>query len=503
MKRLLSLLLILSMVFTFPLCAFAADGFAFTDTDNHWAAAYIAEVTQAGWMNGITRTAFSPNKGMTRGMFVTVLGRFAKVNPDAWKMNYDAPLFTDVADTSYYAPYINWAARNGIALGSGHGTFMPDELITREQMLTILKRYADAFGKYFLPQENIAPVTFTDQSSIASWATDAVSELQLSGIIQGMSNNDGTMRFAPKSNATRAQAAAIFSRMQDVIADDPSWNEVFPTLIMLSEMSYTLPRDESFTLTAQLFPAGVTNTTVTWLSSNPAVATVTGGKVTWVSAGYCTIYAISSNGCKATCDVVCSKKAAETKSIAKAAEEPEPVVLSYDLAYDGESYDEKCERIFGSSVTDPRTVYNCNEEAQSDMVSIEVPAWDMDESGEKYTRNLTLEVHKNIASTVEQIFAEIYACPAQYPIYTAGGYRYESWSEHNCGLAIDINPNENYYCTPDGQAVVGSFFSPEDSEYSIPVDGEIDQIFRSYGFTRGINWRNGYRDYMHYSFFGT
>ena len=499
MKRLLSLLLVLSLILALPLSALAANEPAFTDIDGHWAAAYIEEVSQAGWMNGTSSTAFSPNKGMSRGMFVTVLGRFAKINPDAWKMNYETPLFRDVKDTTYYAPYINWAARTGIALGSGHGTFMPDALITREQMLTMLKRYGAASGKVFLPQENIAPVTFTDEASISSWAKEAVSELQLSGIIQGMNNNDNTVRFAPKSNATRAQAAAIFSRMQLAIADDPNWSEVFPTLIMLSETTLTLPRNESFTLTAQLFPANVTNTTVTWLSSNPAVATVAGGKVTWVSAGYCTIYAISSNGCKAACDVVCSKKAAETTPATKAAADP----ASFSLAYDGESYDEKCERIFGSSVSDPRTVYSCDEEAQYDMVSVDVDVWNIDEYGEKYTRTITLEVHKNIATTVAEIFAEIYACPAQYPIYSAGGYRYESRSEHNCGLAIDINPNENYYCSPDGQAIVGSFFSPEDSEYSIPVDGEIDRIFRSYGFTRGINWRSGYRDYMHYSFFGT
>ena len=499
MKRLLSLLLVLSLILALPLSAFAAEAPTFTDIDGHWAAAYINEVSQAGWMNGTGGTAFSPNKGMTRGMFVTVLGRFAKINPDAWKMNYDGTLFSDVSSTSYYAPYINWAARTGIALGSGHGTFMPDALITREQMLTMLSRYGDAAGKVFLPQENISPFTFSDQANIASWAKDAVSELQLSGIIQGMNNADGTVRFAPKSNATRAQAAAIFSRMQLAIADDPHWSEVFPTLIMLSETTLTLPRNESFTLTAQLFPANVTNTTVTWLSSNPAVATVAGGKVSWVSPGYATIYAISSNGCKAECDLTCSKKAAESNPATKASEEP----ASFDLAFEGESYDEKCERIFGLSVSDPRTVYSCDEEAQYDIVSIEVPAWDIDENGEKFTHFITLEVHENIASTVEQIFAEIYACPAQYPIYTAGGYRYESWSEHNCGLAIDINPNENYYCSPDGQAIVGSFFSPEDSEYSIPVDGEIDRIFQSYGFTRGINWRSGYKDYMHYSFFGT
>jgi hypothetical protein len=35
------------------------------------------------------------------------------------------------------------------------------------------------------------------------------------------------------------------------------------------------------------------------------------------------------------------------------------------------------------------------------------------------------------------------------------------------------------------------------------VGGEIEQIFAKYGFTRGIYWKSGYKDYMHFSFFGT
>ena len=104
---------------------------------------------------------------------------------------------------------------------------------------------------------------------------------------------------------------------------------------------------------------------------------------------------------------------------------------------------------------------------------------------------------------MEQIFREIYACPEQYPIHSLGGYRWANMSEHNCGLAIDIHPVENYYCSPNGQAITGSFFDPEASEYSIPVGGDIDQIFAKYGFRRGIYWNSGYRDYMHYSYFGT
>ena len=165
---------------------------------------------------------------------------------------------------------------------------------------------------------------------------------------------------------------------------------------------------------------------------------------------------------------------------------------------------EKLRFIFGTAdIDDPREVYSNSYEAQEHMTSVTVKTWDINSSGEKYTRTWTLNVHENIAATVEAIFDEIYALPEQPPIHSLGGYRWAGLSEHSVGLAIDINPNENYYCDPDGNALTGSYFRPGEDPYSIPVGGSIDQIFARYGFTRGIYWHSGYKDYMHYSFFGT
>jgi len=513
MKRILSLMLVLTILLAFSVPAFADDPLPYTDVADHWALRYIEQVTAAGLMNGDTATTFSPDASITRGMFVTVLGRFAGINKDAWKMNYGdgVRLFVDVELNRYYSPYINWAARNGIAQGIGYGKFEPDAMITREQMMVMLKRYADVTGKTFqdvsvLGVEDEQTPSFTDTDEIASWARDAVNELRSCGIIQGISNEDGTLRFAPKSNSTRAQAATVFCRMLGTVTPKPGWKEKYATLVNLSQTAATLKKGEkeSVTLKAQVFPADATNKAVTWFSTNPGVAAVgktsaTECTVNWIGAGKCTIWAYSANGCKASCDIVCEKPAPTL--LATAAVPSVPQDLS--LAYKGESYDHKCERIFGRTVSDPRTVYTSDAAARPNMVTITVPAWDMDSNGQKYTRQFTLTVHRNIAATVDQIFREIYACPAKYPIHSLGGYRYDDKSEHTSGLAIDINPNENYYCSPSGQALVGKFFSPSTSEYSIPVGGEIDQIFSKYGFTRGIYWRSGYKDYMHYSFFGT
>ena len=504
MRRILSAILALALVLLLCVPAFAADPAKFTDIKDHWALPYIEQIVGAELMNGVSTTAFSPDEGMTRGMFVTVLGRFAGIDPDAWKMKYDGVLFSDVKDTAYYASYVNWAARIGVTLGVGSGKFDPDGLITREQMLTMLKRYADLTGQSFQEvailgaedAEELKP--FSDAAEIADWAKEAVEELRSCGIIQGIRNEDGSLRFAPKSKATRAQAAAIFCRMKGVIAQKPGWSENYVTLLMLDKSAATLIKGETLTLKAQFFPADATNKNVCWVSSNTSVATVYGGTVNWVGVGSCTIYAYSANGCKASCDVVC-----EYPPVSAAKEVVEYVPQDLSLAYKGETHAQKCDRIFGFYASDPRAVYSSCDEAKPNMVTITVPVWDIDSSGQKVTRQLSVEVHRNIAATVDQIFREIYALPARYPIHSLGGYRYEARSEHNCGLAIDVNANENPYCSPAGQVLVGSFYSPGTNEYSIPVGGEIDQVFAKYGFTRGIYWRSGYKDYMHYSFFGT
>ena len=165
---------------------------------------------------------------------------------------------------------------------------------------------------------------------------------------------------------------------------------------------------------------------------------------------------------------------------------------------------DKLELVFGSSaIAEPRTFYKTLSEAEAHMTSILIRTWDIDQNGNKYTRTWELRVHENIAPTVSAIFAEIYALPEKPPIHSIGGFRWCGKSEHSVGLAIDINPNENYYCDPSGRALTGHYFHPNSDPYSIPLYGSVDKIFAKYGFTRGIYWRSGYRDYMHYSFFGT
>lgn len=187
---------------------------AFTDITDHWAADNILFAASRGLLSGTSDTTFSPGIGMTRGMFVTALGRLAGINPDS----YQTGTFTDVKADAYYAPYVNWAAQTGIVEGVTDTTFAPDTNINREQMAVIMKNYAAKLG-YDLPQ-TLKAVTFADNTQISSWAKDAVKSMQQAGILAGKVNN----RFDPKGTATRAEVATVLWRFVEIVIDPQAAN---------------------------------------------------------------------------------------------------------------------------------------------------------------------------------------------------------------------------------------------------------------------------------------
>lgn len=125
-----------------------------------------------------------------------------------------------------------------------------------------------------------------------------------------------------------------------------------------------------------------------------------------------------------------------------------------------------------------------------------------DKSGN--TQKRTLQVHKSIVKDVESIFSEIYN--SGFCAYDVGSFR--EWevlgggtvSQHCYGLAIDINPTENYMIR-NGSIVAGSFWNPGSNKYSMAADGPCVKAFKAHGWDWGGNWRNS-KDYMHFSFCG-
>ena len=167
------------------------------------------------------------------------------------------------------------------------------------------------------------------------------------------------------------------------------------------------------------------------------------------------------------------------------------------------SNDEKLTRLFGTA---QQSRYATEEEAGANMTQVTVPVWKLSrETGEKTGSTITFTVHAAIADDMTAVFTEIYNDPEQFPIYSVEGYAWRGASatgEHNCGTAVDITANENYQVYPDGRVGAGSHWTPGEDPWSIPEDGSVVRIFRSYGYSWGGNAWPTNRDYMHFSYLG-
>ena len=174
---------------------------------NQWFYEDVAYVVENGLFNGTSNNTFSPNMSMTRGMLVTVLGRLAGIDTEA----YSGASFEDVDIEEYYAPYIKWAAEMGIVNGTGNDIFAPNTNITRQDLAVILYRYAEKMG--ITLQQTLQNVDFTDSDNIAGYAAEAVEAMVRAGVINGRDNGS----FDPTATATRAEVAAMLHRFCEAI----------------------------------------------------------------------------------------------------------------------------------------------------------------------------------------------------------------------------------------------------------------------------------------------
>ena len=168
----------------------------------HWSAADVDYVFAKGLMNGVTETNFAPNDKLTRAMLVTVFYRL-EGEPGA---NKSIP-FADVDMGSYYANAVIWEQQNGIVNGVSDTEFAPDSNITREQIASIIYRYA-TFKNYDTSQSGMELREYDDCEAISSWATEAMQWAVNAKLITG--KTETTVN--PHDNATRAEVAAILHR---------------------------------------------------------------------------------------------------------------------------------------------------------------------------------------------------------------------------------------------------------------------------------------------------
>lgn len=249
----------------------SASVLPFTDVKSGaWYYDAVSYVYASSLFNGTSSTTFSPETTMTRGMFVTVLGRFAGVTDgftgssiglvtaqgvnirkgpstdteilglvsnrntvvkvldksgDWYQIQYGTVTgyirsdlmkaysanYSDLSLDQYYSVYVQWAYLTGIANGVAGSSFNPDAAITREDMCLLLYNYLQIYGKTM--PKSVSKTIFPDEAQMGASAKTAIYELQQAGVINGM--GDGT--FSPKSGGTRSQVAQIFSKYASAV----------------------------------------------------------------------------------------------------------------------------------------------------------------------------------------------------------------------------------------------------------------------------------------------
>ncbi len=174
----------------------------FTDLDLQlWYHDGIHYCVEHGLMNGFPNNLFVPHGDTTRAQIVTILYRL-----DGAPAVNGAQVFDDVALGQWYSEAVEWANACGVVEGYGNGEFKPNTPISREQMATILYRYAKLKGYDVSATADLS--VFVDAATVSTWATEGMSWANAAGLVTGMGN--GILN--PLGNTERCQAAALLQR---------------------------------------------------------------------------------------------------------------------------------------------------------------------------------------------------------------------------------------------------------------------------------------------------
>lgn len=168
---------------------------------NDWYYGDASYMYQYGIMTGLQPTAFGAGESVKRAQFATILYRLEGEPEIEYR-----EMFPDVPSGQFYTDAVVWAASQGIIRGYDEGFFGPNDMITREQMATLLYRYAEYKGYAVLTEGDYSG--YPDAGSVTGFAAEAMQWANGSGIIRG--NGDGVL--APQSPANRAECAAMIKR---------------------------------------------------------------------------------------------------------------------------------------------------------------------------------------------------------------------------------------------------------------------------------------------------
>lgn len=169
--------------------------------DGDWYREAVAFMYKNELMLGVSDKLFGVNTNTTRGMMATIIYRLEKEPATTFE-----DIFNDVDSGKWYSEAITWGNKNGIVLGYDNGGFGPEDNVTREQLVTLLYRYAAKKGYDVSKQADLS--AFVDADEVSGYAKEAMSWAVAMGLVQGR----GAGKLAPTDLARRVEVAALFQR---------------------------------------------------------------------------------------------------------------------------------------------------------------------------------------------------------------------------------------------------------------------------------------------------
>lgn len=195
----MAILTVILVLCTAVFTSVSANGFADVN-ESDWFYNDVEYVRENKLMSGTSDSEFSPSGITTRGMIVTVLWRLEGAPEETGKD------FEDVKDGAYYYDAVAWASNNNIVSGYSETVFGPDDTATREQLATIVYRYASY--KNYDVSKGAELDKYVDKNEISEYAEKSIKWANASGLITGTSEET----ISPKNDVQRSQLAAILKR---------------------------------------------------------------------------------------------------------------------------------------------------------------------------------------------------------------------------------------------------------------------------------------------------
>lgn len=461
-----------------------------------WASAKIAIAGKAGLMpEDFNSRPFTAN--ITRRDFCELLVNSCRIFAYPLPQLQEDHPFTDTRDKS-----AEYAFLLGLTSGTAAGVFSPDLPLTREMAVVMLGK----LRLLFQPEDGlmddqeagkILREYAKDSAALSDWAKVHMADAYARGIIAGTDVNI----LSPQKNVTREQAV-IFALNTLAYSDDSR-------LRTAGVSECVLPAPSGIYIAEYYKHSGLI---FTWgeipAASGYEVRIFKNGMLVYAArTKENNLYLGTSTrrgGEPPNEDNPFGKERQPVRALLEVVPLDKSGRLSVFSLRKEFTVGQDDDHLYGTITSRSKVLYKSAAEALPHMKNVEVAVWQLSDGGVKKTGFITLTVHKDVADDVRGIFAEIYNGREKFPIKSCYGYSYRGSSQHSSGLAIDINPDENYFIGPNGAIKSGKLWQPGVNPYSILPDGDVVRAFKKYGWhwSPEMHWSSG-ADYMHFSLSGT